>query len=423
MDSVPDSIPVAHASAPSPVAASARSRWLLFVVAFATMILFGFVENLKGPLIPPIRQAYGVSYGDIGAMLFVSTLGYLSATFVGGLAGDRFGLKRVLVAGYVLIAGGAVSMLIAPSFVVVCGLMFMINAGFGCLEVGVNALGARLFVRNAAFLMNLVHLFYGLGSVVGPEYAAWMLVRDLPWSTVYAFGALLVLVLFAVLMAARFPSNALGEAERRVPLRVIAADRKVWLFVAVLGFSEVVELGTGNWLVSYLRGAFSMDAGRSAQFLSLFFVSFTIGRLIGGYLMERIGYVRGMRWFLFVTVVVYACAMAVGEPGAGLISVAGFFISILFPTVMAVIMKEYPASTSSVMGFIITASGGVNMLFNWVIGQTSDLAGVTVGFGSLILYAVLAMTSLTLLDRRLVFNKAGISVGESAGESRQVSDP
>src|SRR4030095_7935797 len=114
-------------------------------------------------------------------------------------AGDRFGQKRVLAAGYGLILAAGIGMWFANSFDLTCVLMLLLNAGFGSLEVGVNSLGARIFVRNAALMMNLTHFFYGVGSMAGPEYAARMLLAGHPWGEVYAFATGVAVIVFVLL--------------------------------------------------------------------------------------------------------------------------------------------------------------------------------------------------------------------------------
>ncbi len=110
-----------------------RMRYLLkdrkYVIAFAFLcsLIFGFVENQKGTAIPPIRDQFGVSYGSIGIMLMVSTLGYLMATFLGGYAGDRFGLKKVLVVGFILLIFSCLSFVFVRSFTAVVILFFILN--------------------------------------------------------------------------------------------------------------------------------------------------------------------------------------------------------------------------------------------------------------------------------------------------------
>src|SRR5512135_1354963 len=108
-----------------PPATVARSPWLLIAVAFTSMLVFGFVENIKGVVIPPIRSTYGVSYESIGIMLFIGSSGYLVATFIGGLASDRVGLKPVIGMGYLLIMTSALAMLVAGTFEALCVMMFL----------------------------------------------------------------------------------------------------------------------------------------------------------------------------------------------------------------------------------------------------------------------------------------------------------
>ena len=382
-----------------------RSQALLVAVAFGSMLLFGFVENIKGAVIPSIRETFQASYASIGVMLFIGSAGYLSATFLGGLAGDRFGLKRVIGTGYVLILLAGLGMSLATTFAQVCVLMYLLNAGFGCLEVGVNSLGARIFLRNSALMMNLTHFFYGAGSMVGPAYAAGMLVNGQPWGRIYALAAFAAIVVTVVLLITRFPSVAERQAEQRLSLRQVAVNRKVWLFVAVISLLVVVEIGTGNWLVSYLRGTYAMGEDESARWLSLFFLFFTLGRLFGGYIVEKLGYVRCIAIFIVVILALNAGGFALGQGGVILFSLTGFFVSVMYPTFMALIMKEFPVATGSVMGFVITAVAGVNMLMNWVVGQTSDLLGVAAGYGSFMIYAALGLLALILLSRQLTFNK------------------
>jgi fucose permease len=382
-----------------------RKQALLVAVAFGSMLVFGFVENVKGAVIPSIRETFHVSYASVGVMLFIGSAGYLTATFLGGLAGDRFGQKRVIGTGYGLIVLAGLGMALAGSFPQVCVLMYVLNAGFGCLEVGINSLGARIFLRNSALMMNLTHFFYGVGSMAGPAYAAGMLVNGIAWGRIYALAVSAVLVVTVVLLLARFPTSADRQHEQHLSIRQVAANGKVWLFVLVISLLVIVEVGIGNWLVSFLRGTYAMTEDQSAQWLSLFFLFFTLGRLFGGYIVEKLGYTRCLAVFIVIILALFAAGFIVGQNGVILFSMIGFFISIMYPTFMAMIMKEFPVATASVMGFIITAVAAVSMVANWVVGQTSDLLGVGAGFGSFMIYAVLALLGLLILNQRLTFNK------------------
>jgi fucose permease len=314
----------------------------------------------------------------------------------------------VLIFGFLLTILACISFIFTKSFIAVVILFFLVNAGFGCFEVAVNSLGAQIFVRNSAVMMNLMHLFYGLGSSAGPKYAGWILIRDIPWQYTYFYSLILIVSVFIFLCFSSFPQRKLEDSRNKASFKDLISSKKIWLFVGVLGFCEVIELGTGNWLVNFLQQVRGMDAGNSSFYLTLFFITFTIGRLVGGYLAEKLGYVQIIFYFTIITIVLFIGGLILDNKFAFLFSLMGFFVSIMFPTVMAIIMKEFTVGTSSVMGFIITVSGSVNMVSNWVVGKTNDYLGVFTGFSSLAVYTGLILVFLTLLDRKLTFNKPGI---------------
>ncbi len=262
-----------------------------------------------------------------------------------------------------------------------------------------------MFVRNSAVMMNLTHLFYGLGSSIGPKYAGWMIKNGISWNYTYFYSVIPGVAVFIYLCMVSFPQSVNGDSEGKIPAGAAISDVKVWLFVGLLGFCEVIELGTGNWLVNFLQKEWGMNVDKSSFYLSLFFITFTLGRLFGGYIAEKLGYIRIIFIFTVVSLALQLSGLVLGRSFAFLFSFTGFFISIMFPTVMAIIMKEFKEGMGTKMGIIITASGSVNMISNWLIGKTNDLLGVTAGFSSLLLYGSLIILFLTLLDRKLVYNK------------------
>jgi fucose permease len=72
--------------------------------------------------------------------------------------------------------------------------------------------------------------------------------------------------------------------------------------------------------------------------------------------------------------------------------------AIMFPTAMAIVTREFKKGLSTLMGFIISMSAVINMIFNWIIGKINDLFGVYVGFSSLIIYAGLAIVCFSLFN-------------------------
>lgn len=377
----------------------------LIVLVFLCMAVFGFIENFKGTLIPSIRSQFGVDYGAIGIMLLVSSFGYIFATLIGGLVADRLGKKSILMFGYILLIAAAALFYTANSFTMTVVLMLLISTGFGCMEVGVNSLGAQIFLVNSAVMMNLTHLFYGLGSTVSPKYVGTVLARNLPWNYAYAFSLVILVPSLIYLAFLRFPQTSEEDKNGKLPITQLVRNKKIWLLVGTLGFCTVAELGTANWLVNFLQEARGMSVDSSSLYMTFFFAFFMLGRLLGGMIAERLGYTKTILYFTIAGIVLIASGMLLNNRFVFLFSCVGFFVSIYFPTIMSIIMKEFRYGTSSIMGFVIAANAGINMVFNWIIGKTNDLISVSFGYLSIAIYMVLIIAFIIPLERSLTFNK------------------
>jgi len=363
------------------------------------MALFGILENIKGAVIPPIRAEFNVPYSSIGLLLFISSGGYLLAVFFGGLVAERVGKKSVLATGYCIIIL-AIILLDIKSFPLLVLLFFLINIGFGCFEISLNSLGAQIFLPNPAVMMSFLHLFYGIGSTIGPRYAGALLFQGWPWRYTFYLVLLPLFLLVVMIIFARFPKLEGIYLSRRLPLGEVFSDKKIWLFVGVLGFCMVFEIGIGNWLINFLQVVRGMNENSSSAYMSIFFLVFTAGRLLGGFFAEKLGYVQ----LIFLAVLASALLFSGGlflEDASILFSLTGFFISFLFPTVISITIRTFPQGSSSVMALIITAAGAINMLGNWIIGRINDFFGVFAGFSAILIAPLMVLLFLVFLHKKL----------------------
>ena len=382
--------------------ATKKQNTRLIILAFTVMALFGFLMNLRGALIPSFRNSFNVSYSSIGLMIFVADIGYMIASFFGGVAGDKYGLKSVLTCGFVIVILSVLSMTYIDSFILLVIVMFLISIGMGSMEICLNALGARIFIANAAIMMNFLHFFYGVGSSVSPKYVGWLLMSNIPWKEVYLYSLILISIIFIYLLFTSFPQKDEKHNTQKIPLGTFVSDKRVWLFSGLLGFCIVVEAGIGTWLVNFLQVFYSMNVNDSSFYMSLFFIFFTAGRLAGGFIVEKLGYIKALFYFTLSTLMLLLFGLILGGGWIILFSLTGFFISVMYPTIMTIIMKEFTKDTTAAMGLIITAGGAVNMVFNWLIGKTSDYFGVWTGFASILIYASMIIVLLLALKGSLV---------------------
>ncbi len=385
---------------------------VLYIIIYATMFLFGLIENIKGVSFPLIKAEFGVNYDSQGGLVSMTWFGYVLFCLAASLFLHRYGIKRSILAGYLAVCIGAAATLAAPTFWSAAGTLLIVNAGFGFFEVGANALASIVFTSRAALMMNLMHFFYGFGAIAGPKIAG-MLTNTflLSWRQVYLFIIFPTAVVFLFILFTRFRGAAGGavvEDGVSTPARKISfldALRHpiVWLFCLTLGFMEVIEFGAANWGGLYLKDVYGLDPRvTGASFVSLFYIQFTIARLLGGWVIEKAGYVRSLVVAVAGTIAVFMVGFVLGPNGIWVLPTTGLFIGIMWPTLMAVAMRFFgPEDAPTITSVIITISGAVNGIFQFGIGLTNFFAGEAWGYRSCLIYAGVTLILLYVLAKRI----------------------
>ena len=378
-----------------------RKHIKLSILSFSVMVTIGLILNIRGTLIPSIKFDLGISYGKIGLMLMITSLGFMFATFFGGRASSKYGLKKVVYLGLILMGISVSSMTLVTSTISLIMLMALLGIGIGFAEIGINTLGSKIFTNKSGMMMNLLHFFFGLGSAVGPRLAGWMLTKEIKWNYIYFYSLSLITAVFIFLIFTHFPEEIEKNNDQPISYIKVINNKKIWLFTLVLGLSITAESGIANWLVNYLQIEHSFSPASSSFYLSLFFILFTLGRLFGGYLTEFLGYMKSIVYFSIMILVNFILGILLKENGAIFFSITGLFISIMFPTIIAIVIREFKKNTGTYMGFVITGASATTMIINWIIGKTTEIFSVYIGFASIIIYIIALLFFLFFLNRTI----------------------
>ncbi|MGB9679445.1 MAG: MFS transporter [Thermoanaerobacteraceae bacterium] len=378
-----------------------RKNAYTIAVIYILMMLIGIIENAKGPLILNIKNFYSVDYTMMGLFLSIGSLGFILSTFIGGFLSDKIGRKKILIIGLFLILSGTIGIFISYKFLVFIIFVFIMNMGMGLVEMGINAVASIVFIINQAIMMNLLHFFYGVGAIISPNMTVKLLHFNFSWQQVYLFIAFIT----TILIITTFGINIKGEEKKIIKQKVnyvnILKNKRMWIFAIMLGFYVASELGIGNWAVTFFRTQYELDNTISSFLLAVFFATFTFGRLVGGFIVEKIGYLKSLFIFSLFSFI-FILGGLTGEKFAFLIPLAGFFYSIIFPTTIAVIMKEFKKHVTVIIGIILTISSTINMFANFLIGKLNDIFGVFIGFLSIVIFMLFVVGfSLFLLKTKV----------------------
>ena len=161
---------------------------------------------------------------------------------------------------------------------------------------------------------------------------------------------------------------------------------------------EVVEFGAANWGGLHLQDVYGLNPETTgATFVSVFYVLFTLSRLVGGLAVEKIGYLRSLCVTIGGTIAVYAIGFALGIRGVWVLPVSGLFIAVMWPTMLAVAMKAFGADAPNATSAVITISGAINGIMQMVIGLINQGLGAAWGYRSCLLWSLLLVGAMALL--------------------------
>jgi len=385
-----------------------KTSKLLFFILFGAMILFGIIENIKGVSFPLIKTEFGISYEQQGLMVSLFSISYVLFCFIGGIIIGSFGVKRSFIAGFVFMIAGLIGARFFQGFFSVAVALFVVSASFGLFEVSINALATQLFVSRAALLMSLLHFFYGVGSSLSPR-AAGVLAATQGWRMVYFLSIPLVLIVFIPSLFVRFPrqeetesADKAGAAVKKISFFTALKTPMVWFFSVVLGLMVAVELCSANWAGLYFQDVYHLDPKSSgAAFVSNFYILFTISRLLSGFVIEKIGYMRSL--FIATVATVFICILGffLGAKGVYVLPGLGFFTAIFWPTLLAVAMVYFKEDAPVMTSAMIVIGGALNSGIQFLIGIINRASGPAWGYRSCLLYTVLIIAALVVLLRRM----------------------
>jgi FHS family glucose/mannose:H+ symporter-like MFS transporter len=382
---------------------SRLSLVMLTAGAFFAFFVFGFADNLKGPVIPEMLSSLHLSYSTGSNILLLSYLGFMVATLIAGPLADRLGNRSVMaMAGLVLTIGigwtgfaGSVSIL-HVSF-------FLLGFGLGTIEIAANGIIVETYPEKNGFYLNILAFFHGAGSMVAPLFAGKMIADGGQWNDIYKVVFFLPLILFISFAVARFSKNSKLKVNSPIipgkgPGIIKIFNKELILFSILMVSYVAVEIGIASWIVEFLQKVKGFSVVKSSLFLSLYFAFLTAGRLLGSAFVDRIGHIKILRIVSVSSVLIMTLGIFTPSSFAVILPFTGFFFSIMFPTLTASAAERHNENRGTVFGILFFFAGLGGMIGPWIVGSIADISGIKVGMATVILFPVIMSVVLFLIS-------------------------
>jgi MFS family permease len=334
-----------------------RASAFLLGVVYLAFISLGLPDGALGVAWPRLHETLRLPIGMAGVLMFVVTLCSAASSFTSGRIIGRFGT------GPVVLLSGLVTGTALILFSQARGLGWLLLAavplgfGAGAVDAGLNGFVARHYSGRH---MNWLHACWGIGATTGPLIMAYAAGSALDWRGGYLILGALQLTLAVVFIF----TLRLWEA---VPLRpaeehasegsgspTLGANSTAgWLSGVIFAIYVTAEGTVGLWAGSILVEGRGIALRPAGQAVTAYYGALTLGRILVGFAVDRIGNRRLVRAGLAVALGgVVAFAFSPGFPGMVLgLVLAGLGFAPVYPGLIHEVPRRFsPAAVQTVIG-------------------------------------------------------------------------
>lgn len=380
-----------------------KSYLIPFILVTSLFFLWGLANSLNGSLIKHFQTALNLNRAQAGIVDSAFYVGYFVMALPAAFLMNRIGYKKGIIIGLLLYAAGAFifypaaelrvyGVFLLALFVIACGLAFLETAA----NPYVTVLGDP---KSADSRINLSQSFNGLSTVLGPIIGSMLIFSKTEYTNEvlnamptaeaeairiteahavqfpYLMIALLVLfitILFAITKMPEISSASEKGASfkgitrhRHLMFGIIAQFFYVGGQTAIFGyfvdlklhFAKDMHMPLVMWLYPVEE---AMTPAQIAGFHASFALAlFMAGRFVGSWLMTKVKAHTLLALYAAICIVLSLYGwVGTGAPAIIAIALTYFFMSIMFPTIFSLSIRNLGDQVKLGSGLVIMAIVG-----------------------------------------------------------------
>ncbi|HTF19319.1 MAG TPA: L-fucose:H+ symporter permease [Chryseolinea sp.] len=385
-----------------------RSQNTRFAVWLITSLFFlwGFALNLNPILIPHLKKACQLSDFESALIDAAFYFGYFFMAIPAGRFMERYGYKGGILLGLLLFALGAFLFFPAAesrTFGFFLGALFVIACGCTFLETAANpyitVLGDS---AGATQRINFAQSFNGLAAMLAPliggqvilsgknltrEEESSMTVDQLTHYLNFEASAVkvpyIVIGVVVLLVAYFFWKTKLPDIPEETSARSAGSiwkEKNLILGVVAQFFYVGAQVCVSSFFIRYSFYAAGVGEKTASLYLTIAAFGFMAGRFIGTYILNFVAASRLLAIYSAVNVLLLLAVVLL----KGMFSIYAligveFFMSIMFPTIFALSIRDLGAKTKQGSSLLIMSIVG-GAVFPVIMGRVSDITNIQVSY-------------------------------------------
>lgn len=361
-----------------------NSSIIKVIPVLAAFFVMGFCD-IVGISSDYMQTSFGWSSTMTG---FVPSMVFIWFLFLGIPVGNKmnkWGRKNtVLISMLVTIVGMFLPLIVYSS--VTCIIAYvLLGIGNAILQISLNPLLNNVIQDQRMLTSSLTagQVIKAIPSLVGPEIVLFATLRFGSEHWYYCFPILGVITLFFALWLMFTPikrEQSVSETISMADSFSLLKDKIILILFLGIFFIVGVDVAT-NYISSKLMAVRYDWSAEQVKFApQVYFLSRTIGALLGTFLLARISGIRYFRVNIIACAASLLLLMFVDGATLNLLCIGGigFFASSVFSIIYSLAFQECPSKMNQISGLMITAVAGGGVVTP-ILGFAIDLGGITAG--------------------------------------------
>ena len=263
---------------------------LLLAVIYLAFISLGLPDSLLGSAWPTMQTAMGVPSSYAGYVSMAIAFMTIVSSLMSPKLIQRFATKWIVAVSIALTVLGLIGFSCSSQYWMLFLFALPYGLGAGSVDAALNHYVANHY---SARVMNFLHCFYGFGAVISPNIMA-LALKYAHWNEGYRWTAFVQMGILAVciLSLPLWKTGNQAQEDTGESSGIVDALKVPGVVLTLIAFfSYCAGEATGFlWTSSYFAGTKEgLSQERIASFGSLIFGGLMLGRLIAGFISNRIG--------------------------------------------------------------------------------------------------------------------------------------
>lgn len=331
----------------------------LFIASCLALLVTSLSFGIRAGILGQLGVQFHLSTKELGIIAGTAFWGFPLAVVIGGFIVDAIGMKRLLVAAFVLHLLGILltisTSLFANGFWPLFFSTLFIGMANGTVEAACNPLVATIYPSNKTTKLNHFHLWFPGGIVIGSLLVFFFNKLGIGWEIQVASMLIPTLLYGYFFLKLDFPVTervAAGVSNSQM-YKSVVSPLFIFIFICMFG-TAITELFTNQWIEILLKNVTEYGL----LVLALTAGVQVLGRAVAGPVVHRMS----PTGVLLVSAILSALGLyLMGSVSGNMLFVAaiifGLGITYFWPTMLGFVSENIPESGALGMNLV----GGAGM--------------------------------------------------------------